>query len=196
MKRWSSLFLIALISHLPQGGLGQSSPLEALYAAQKEVLVTTPMLEQKELAEGLHYLLTKRGVKVFIVHEYATAKAPAAYTGSLSLVGAQIRFLRGVPSPTRIMVDGKLLIYWSQGALGKAVRVERSTKLLRDFFREFTRAFSRGIPYEYKASVPPGYVALEELPLENLADITLEAARSQAGLTLLLKDLPPPGKIR
>jgi len=160
-------------------GLSQSKsadPVNAIYAAQRYIAVITPLLEQENLAKALHYALTKRGVAVFVVHEYATVESPAAYTGSLALAGAKIRLLRGVPSPTRVLVDGSALIEWEAGGMGKPLKMTKNPQTVRAFLGEFNRAYLRGVEYTYRVKLPPGYVALEEHPINDLISMAEKSA--------------------
>jgi len=183
--RKSLLFLLALGG--PVLAQSQNDLLNAVYAAQSTIAVTTPFLEQESLAKALHYAITRRGVKVFIVHEFATANAPGAYTGSLSLLGAGIRLLRNVPSPTRVLVDSKILIEWQGGAMGGPVKGTKDPQAIRRFVQEFNSAYLKGTDYAYQPKLPPGYTELEKHPINDLIEMTDKSASWYARFVLGLK---------
>jgi len=188
---WRKGLLVLLALGGAASAQGQAELLNAVYSAQSTIAVITPFLEQEGLAKALHYAITRRGVKVFIVHEFATANAPGAYTGSLSLLGAGIRLLRNVPSPTRVLVDGRILIEWKGGSMGGPARETRDPQAIRRFVQEFNAAYLRGTEYAYRPKLPPGYVGLEEHPINDLIEMTSRSASWYARFVLGLKRINP-----
>lgn len=133
----------------PQEVVGQ------LGRAHDQLLIMTPGLYSKAVAEALRRAAAERGVEVFIVVSPAWAEAPGSYVASLALVsGVQVR----LAETTRrfVVVDvGDDAFVIAGGLVGEAARRfdERPTYALAEpravqtHAGLFTETWDAAIPY-------------------------------------------------
>lgn len=94
LMRWCALALLVLTSAWAQPQpLSTAQQVAAqLGSAREQLLLVTPSVSSKPLAEAIRRAATERGVQVFIVVAPAWAEAPGSYVASLALLdGVQVR---------------------------------------------------------------------------------------------------------
>ena len=90
--------LIVLMGHttaqssLPKTLLPEDKAVRLVEAAREEVLLATPGIYSRQLAEALREAMVVRGVAVYLLVPANSAEDRASYVASLSLAGARVRF--------------------------------------------------------------------------------------------------------
>ncbi len=170
-RRLSSLAL-ALV--LASSALAQGAParvVEGVAAARREVLLAAPRLTDEALAKALHEAAARRGVRVYILLPPEEAEARDAYTGVLSLVGADIRLAR--VDAYGAMVDGQLLLPQVDPGLWRG---------------QFAAAFARAPVYRYQPR-PSRVKAVPHNPFSQLQELVARAIQNEAKLRSELRRL-------
>lgn len=94
LMRWCALALLVLTTAWAQPeSLTTAQQVAAQVSrAHEQLLLVTPSVSSKPLAEAVRHAAAERGVQVFIVVAPAWVEAPGSYTASLALLdGVQVR---------------------------------------------------------------------------------------------------------
>ncbi|WP_102127579.1 hypothetical protein [Deinococcus planocerae] len=133
----------------------------SLYAATGEVLLVTPTLRSREVAEGLRRAATERGVNVYLLADARFVGEGASYLGGLSLIPRiQVRLVRGLRGARatidrRVLLSGPLLADVVSPLRGEPTVAVREPRAVAQASAWFTRTWNTAAPYRYRPPTPP-----------------------------------------
>jgi hypothetical protein len=155
---WGLLVLfVPAAQALPARTLTTSQEVGAtLLAATSEVMIVTPALRSKDVAEGLRKAAVERGVRVFLLADVRFLNDGGSYLNGLSLTpGIQVRLLRGVGA-SRATVDrqltlsGPLLSDIASPLQQELTATTQEPFKVRSAAAWFSKAWAQARPYKYK----------------------------------------------
>lgn len=149
MRFWFALALVFGASV----ALALQEAVDAVRRATGEVMVQTPLLNQKPLAEALREAMVKGGVKVYLLTTDSGLTHPKSYAPSLALAGAVVRFLPRVEEEF-VVVDRKEAWRIRRGYVDLTVEKAEPAPLVERFYF----AFLRGVPFSVEDWVHRLYI--------------------------------------
>lgn len=165
-RRWPPLLALGAAALLgsglatPQRTIGSAREVgDGVASAASEVMLVTPFLRSKEVAESLRKVATQRGVRVYVLADVQYIQEGGSFLNGLSMVkGIQIRLLRGLKD-SRATIDRKSTITGpllaDQASLlnpGMTTLIQEP-RMVQAASAWFSRAWATATPYKYE--VPP-----------------------------------------
>lgn len=126
-----------------------------LYTGTQEILLVTPSVRSKDVADGLRRAAVERGTPVYIIADAALVGERAGFLPGLSLVkNVQVRLLRGLTQSSavvdrKLMISGSLLFDIPSPLETKLTEARSDSRAVSDAVRWFTKAWKLAKPYKY-----------------------------------------------
>ena len=126
-----------------------------LYTGTQEILVVTPSVRSKDVADGLRRAAVERGTPVYIIADAALVGERAGFLPGLSLVkNVQVRLLRGLTQSSavvdrKLLISGLLLFDIPSPLETKLTEARTDSRAINDAVRWFTKAWKLAKPYKY-----------------------------------------------
>ncbi|PNY79675.1 hypothetical protein [Deinococcus koreensis] len=133
----------------------------SLYEATSEVLLVTPTLRSKDVAEALRRAAVERGVRIFLIADGRYVNEGASYLASLSLTpGIQVRLVRGLEASRatidrQMTVSGPLLADVPSPRRPGATLALQQPQAVRVASTWFSKAWATARPYRYQVPASP-----------------------------------------
>lgn len=155
----SGLTLLYVSAALALPGQTLSTPQQVgatLLAATSEVMLVTPALRSKDVAESLRKAATERGVRVFLLADVRFLNDGGSFLGGLSMTpGIQVRLLRGLNNSRatidrQVTLSGPLLADIISPLQQTPTQTSQEPREVRTASVWFTKAWAQASPYRYK----------------------------------------------
>ncbi len=127
-----------------------------LYTASREILLISPSLRSKDVAEALRKSAVERGVTIFVIADARLINEPSGYLGSLSfLENVHVRLVQGLTSSRAIidrsiLVSGSLLFDVPNPLETKPTFAATDAQITASTVTWFNRIWSTAKPYKYQ----------------------------------------------
>jgi sugar-specific transcriptional regulator TrmB len=131
-----------------------------LYTASREILIISPSLRSKDIAEALRKSALERGVTIFVIADALLVDEPAGYLGGLSLLkNVHVRLVQGLTSSRAIidrtiLVSGSLLFDVPNPLESKPTFAATDPQATSSTINWFNRVWRTAAPYKYKIQTP------------------------------------------
>jgi hypothetical protein len=127
-----------------------------LYTASSEILVISPSIRSKDVAEALRKSALERGVTIFVIADVRLVDEPAGYLGGLSLLkNVHVRLVQGLTSSRAIidrsiLVSGSLLFDVPNPLESKPTFAATDPQATSSTIAWFNRVWGTAKPYKYE----------------------------------------------
>ncbi len=130
----------------------------ALYTASREILIVTPSIRSKDVAEALRKTAVERGIAIFVIADARLINEPAGYLSGLSLLEKiQVRLVQGLTSSQalidrNVMISGPLLFDGPNPLEKRPTVAATDAEVNNRTVTWFNQVWKTAKPYKYEAS--------------------------------------------
>lgn len=131
-----------------------------LYSASREILIVSPSIRSKDVAEALRKAALERGVTIFVIADARLVGEPAGYLSGLSLLeNVHVRLVQGLTSSRAtidrtIVVSGPLLFDSPNPLENRPTFAATDPQATATTVAWFNRVWSTAKPYKYEIQLP------------------------------------------